>query len=267
MISSRHNSLWKEVVRLVAKKRERYRRRRFVVLWWREVLRALQMGFSLEWLLVPEGGEVPAPIEEYVPGFAKKVVRVAEGLWRRGLPGEDVQCAAVFVWREWGVPVPCGGERALYLVLDRMEKPGNVGALFRSGVLAGIRGCWCVCPCADPWHPHAIRASTGAVFCVPWWEGDVEEVSRWFVEGGVQVVVADPGGEQVYWDVSYGDRVAVVVGREHEGVRDFWREVAHVCVRIPMLNSVVDSLNASVAGALLLYEIRRQWREKGSGIV
>ena len=269
VISSRRNGLWREVVRLVEKKRVRRRKRRFVVLWWREVVRALKMGFSLEWLLVPEGGAVPQEVQVLVSGLGRKMVGVARSLWQAFSIGEEVQCAAVFRWLPTLVSEPGLGEPALYLVMDRLEKPGNVGALFRSAVLAGVRGCWCVAPCADPLHPHAIRTSTGAVFCVPWWESSPEEVVQWLVSRDVQVVVADPVGEQVYWDVSYGGRVAVVIGREHEGVSAFWREVAHVRVRIPMMHEVVDSLNASVAGALLLYEIRRQWREKGgvSGIV
>lgn len=144
----------------------------------------------------------------------------------------------------------------LVLVVEAIEKPGNLGAMLRTADAAGANAVIIAAPTADPWNPNVVRASQGALFSLPLAAATAPTVGDWLEARGVAVVAADPQpGAVAPWEVDLTGPVAVVVGSEHEGLSDTWRQRSTVA--IPMLGTV-DSLNASVAAAVLLYEARRQ---------
>lgn len=155
----------------------------------------------------------------------------------------------------------------LDLVAVGTEKPGNLGAMVRSADAAGCRAVVAAGAPVDACNPNAVRASTGAVFTVPTLsltEDDALDVLR---ASGHRVIAAYPEAEDAvaHTEADYAGPVAIAVGPEDRGLDGRWRELAEqtggCVVRIPMRGRAADSLNASVAAAVLLYEADRQRRD------
>lgn len=148
--------------------------------------------------------------------------------------------------------------RALVLILDGLEKPGNVGALLRTADAAGVDAVFLTGAGTDLENPNVIRASMGSVFAMPVAVGSAEQVAERVHEAGLTLVATVPAAERTHWDLDLTGGVAFVIGEEHAGLSAAWLELADTRVRIPMRAELADSLNASVAGAIVLYEALRQ---------
>ncbi len=146
---------------------------------------------------------------------------------------------------------------ALLLVVENMEKPGNLGAALRTADAVGADAVITVGGSIDLFNPNALRASTGAVFTVPVVTTGLQELSDWLSQAGVSLLAADPGGELAYWDADLTRPVAILVGAEDQGLSETAKGRATDILRIPMQGST-DSLNASVALAVMAYEVVRQ---------
>ena len=148
-------------------------------------------------------------------------------------------------------------EDALLLVTEKMEKPGNLGALLRTADGAGVDAVIVCDPATDLGNPNLIRASIGTVFYLPIALAVSEDTVRWLNERGVRMVTTEPGAELLHTAADLTGSVAIVVGAEDAGLSAVWTDHADVRVRIPMLGRN-DSLNVSAAAAILLYEAVRQ---------
>ena len=161
--------------------------------------------------------------------------------------------------------LPAPGEQTTVLLLLGLEKPGNLGALLRSADGAGVdavlvvedglegddgRG-------TDLGNPGVIRASQGSLFSLPVLSLPEDWALGWLRQHGFSLVACTPEATLPYWDAPLTGRVALCLGSEHGGLPQRWREQADVRVSIPMRGQA-DSLNVSVAGALMLYEALRQ---------
>jgi TrmH family RNA methyltransferase len=167
---------------------------------------------------------------------------------------------ALFSYLDTGLDRIPESENPLLLVSEGLEKPGNLGALLRVADGTGVDGVILVEPAPDPFNPNTVRASTGCLFTVPVAISDVQRVASWIADRGVQSVVATPEASQPYWDADLGSGCAIWVGAEASGLSASAKERADQQVSIPMAGAA-DSLNTSVAAALLLYEARRQRRQ------
>jgi TrmH family RNA methyltransferase len=145
----------------------------------------------------------------------------------------------------------------LVVVLEGVEKPGNVGAVLRSADGAGADAVVAAGPRTDLYNPNAIRASLGTIFRMPVAAGSTPQVRTWLDSQAVRLVAARPDADRAPWDVDLTGPVAIVLGNEAEGLGERWTGDEVVGVRIPM-HGIADSLNVSVAAAVLLYEARRQ---------
>lgn len=147
---------------------------------------------------------------------------------------------------------------ALVLVCERVEKPGNLGAMLRTADACGVAACVAVDPATDWGNPNVVRASKGTVFTVPVAAAaSDDECLAWTRAQGLRLVAASPAATVDFADADLAGAVAVVVGAEHEGLSDRWLAEADVAVRIPMFGRV-NSLNVATSAALLLYEARRR---------
>jgi TrmH family RNA methyltransferase len=145
-------------------------------------------------------------------------------------------------------------DASLILVAVGIEKPGNLGAMARTADAAGADALLVAEARSDPWNPNAIRASTGAVFTLP-----IVDVTREDVERLPQrKVAAVLGARRAHTDADYAQPTAFLVGAEDEGLPAPYSEIADVTVEIPMRARTADSLNASAAAAVLLFEAVRQ---------
>ena len=145
----------------------------------------------------------------------------------------------------------------LYLVVDSVEKPGNLGALMRSADGAGAAGVIITDPGTDLFNPNAIRSSLGTIFTVPNAMAETSLAIRWLKARNVAIVTTSPAGEAFYTEADFTGPSAIVVGSEDRGLGRGWLEASDRSVRIPM-RGAADSLNVSVTAAILLYEALRQ---------
>ncbi|MBI5951333.1 MAG: RNA methyltransferase [Chloroflexi bacterium] len=145
----------------------------------------------------------------------------------------------------------------LVIVAESVEKPGNLGAILRTADAAHVDALLVCDPRVDLWNPNVIRASRGAVFTVPTVEMDSASALDWLRAHKIQVLAATPSAETPYTDVDLKAPIAIAVGTEDEGLTDFWMHNADTKVLIPMAGKV-NSLNVSIATALITYEAVRQ---------
>lgn len=143
------------------------------------------------------------------------------------------------------------------LVLDRIEKPGNVGAIFRSANAAGVDAVL-LCGGGDVTHANAIRNSQGAVFWTPSVTCDWHAAHRWLADQGIRALAARVESSDPVYQADLSGPIALIVGNEADGLADRWPVSAGVAgVHIPMVGTV-DSLNVGVSASLLVYEVLRR---------
>jgi TrmH family RNA methyltransferase len=145
----------------------------------------------------------------------------------------------------------------LVVVLEAVEKPGNLGAVLRSADGAGADAVILADPRTDPFNPNAIRASLGTIFATRLAAAPAADVHAWLERAGLRILAARVDGAVPYTEVDLRGGVAIVLGSEAEGLTDAWSGDGVTAVRLPMLG-VADSLNVSITAAVLLYEARRQ---------
>ncbi len=145
----------------------------------------------------------------------------------------------------------------LVVVLEGVEKPGNLGAVLRTADGAGADAMILADPRTDLFNPNAIRASLGAIFAVPLAAAPSADVQAELARRGIAVVTARVDAPDLYTDADLTGPLAIVLGSEADGLTDRWPSPPARPVRLPMLG-VGDSLNVSIAAAVLLYEARRQ---------
>lgn len=150
-----------------------------------------------------------------------------------------------------------GKDSPLIMVMERVEKPGNLGAVLRSADAAGADGVILCDPLTDLYNPNLIRASIGAIFTVPVVACTSAEAIAWLKANGIRILTAQLQDSAPYYDVDMTCGTALVMGTEATGLTDAWRQAADAHILIPMLGRL-DSLNVSVSAAILLYEAVRQ---------
>ena len=159
------------------------------------------------------------------------------------------------------------GVGALDLVAVGTEKPGNLGAMVRSADLAGCRSVIAAGTPVDALNPNAIRASTGSVFTLPTISVGEDEAIAYLMQNRVRILAAVVDGELEHTQADYAGPCAIVIGPEDKGLSSAWKQAAKVSggqtVRIATAGRSADSLNASVAAGVLLFEAMRQRRAAG----
>jgi len=148
-------------------------------------------------------------------------------------------------------------ESPLIIVLESVEKPGNLGAVLRSADAAGAHAVIVCDPLTDLYNPNLIRSSIGAIFTVPTLACTSTECIAFLRQNGLQILTAQLQDSDLYYRVDMTLPTAIVMGTESTGLTQQWREAATAHIRIPMLGKL-DSLNVSVSASILLYEAVRQ---------
>jgi TrmH family RNA methyltransferase len=145
----------------------------------------------------------------------------------------------------------------LVIVAESVEKPGNLGAILRTADAAKVDAVIVCDPRVDLWNPNVVRASRGAVFTIPTVEAESQNALAWLRSRKMRVLAATPSAEVLYTAVDLKEPIAITVGTEDEGLTDFWMQNADIKVQIPMMGKI-NSLNVSIATALITYEAIRQ---------
>lgn len=157
-------------------------------------------------------------------------------------------------------PVP----EALLVVIESVEKPGNLGAIMRTADGAGADAVIAADPQTDIFNPNAIRASLGTIFSLPIATATTDATLQWLVSHGIRPIAARVDARRAYTEIDFRGPIAIVLGSEADGLSDAWDDPRVEPARIPMLG-LADSLNVSAAAAVLLYEAQRQRSATANG--
>ncbi|MGH8871837.1 MAG: TrmH family RNA methyltransferase [Acidimicrobiia bacterium] len=256
-ITSTSNPRIKRLVGL-RDRRERDRESVFVVEGIRDLERALAQGLSpLELYYDPSlfaAPPHPAALEATV---------TSEALDRASYRGRSQGLIAVFGQPDVTLHRLSPGPEPLILLVEAIEKPGNLGALLRTADAVGADALITADPATDPFSHNVIRASTGAIFSVSLAVTDLETAVGWLRRREVRIVAADPGADDELWAADLTGACALLVGSEHAGLTEAARSAATTTVSIPM-HGTTDSLNVSVSMAILAYEALRQRGQQDS---
>lgn len=262
-ITSPHNPHLKDALKL-EKRSERTRRRLTLVEGAREVSRALAAGIApVEAYVCPERidqGEMRGVLAQLARLDAERRCRLftvtPEFFARLAVREESGGVVLVIPFldtRLERLPAPA---TPFFAVVDRPEKPGNLGAILRTADAAGVDGV-IVCGGVDVHNPNVVRASLGTLFTMPVVETTDDAAIVWLRQQGIRLVAATPDAITPYTAVDLTGPVAIVMGSEAEGLSAQWLAAADLRVAIPMFGQA-DSLNLATATALLLYEVVRQ---------
>jgi TrmH family RNA methyltransferase len=275
-ITSLQNPRVKQLVKL-RDRRPRDEAGVFLVEGYRQIRRALEKGVALtelyicpEWYLGDQGNEPALIAQAQAAGatvfqltrdaFAKVAYRERpDGLlavapqWRRTLGDLEALLAGKFSDSR---PDP------FLLVVEAIEKPGNLGTILRSADAAGVDALIVCDPVTDLFNPNVVRASTGVLFSVPVIVAESAAVREWLRARGVRAVATTPAATELHTDTDLRGPLAIVMGSEQYGLSDFWLREADARVRIPMAGQA-DSLNVAMATIITLFEAVRQ---RGSGV-
>jgi RNA methyltransferase, TrmH family len=147
------------------------------------------------------------------------------------------------------------------LLIEHVEKPGNLGTLLRSADAAGADAVIVTDPVTDLYSPQAIRASQGSIFALPTVFATNDEAKAYFVKSGIHPIAATPDARQTLWDIDMKQPIALLLGSESDGLSSFWMDDPETLrAKIPMSGRTADSLNVSAAAAIFLFEVVRQRR-------
>lgn len=239
MITSGSNPRIKDLLELQSKSKERRERGLFVVEGRREYERAVASGF------------------ETVELF-RKDIEVSESVYKKMAYRDSTEgLIAVMKSRFLSLAEINLSPAPLVIVLESVEKPGNLGAVLRTADAAGADAVLVCDPLTDLYNPNLIRASLGAAFSVPTVACSSEEACNWIKRNGIQILTAQLQDSELYYRTDMTCPTALVFGAEDTGLSEFWRKQADAHIRIPM-SGLMDSLNISVSAAILCFEAVRQ---------
>jgi len=257
-------SLQNTKVKLVKKlrnKRTRDQEQLFVIDSKRDLYRALQQGYQPAFVFVCTGCSntynkddfSSYPIYDLTPEvFAKASYRenpseVVAVMQQKPVPSID----ALNIQKAHSI-----------LGLVGLNKPGNIGALLRTADAANIDAVLMIDTELDLYNPNIIRSSTGACFKNTIYTLETHQAISFFKDNGYHIIIGHLNGNKTPFDVDLTAKSALILGQEDVGLSSEWVNASNSSVIIPMAGSIVDSLNVSVSGAILMYELLRQKLEK-----
>ena len=257
MITSLQNQRIKNVAKLIVDSRERRRQNLFVVEGVRELSLAIAGGYVIKELFV---------CEEFVCEETSTLIH------ERKIPFEtvNVECFRKMAYREKSDGIIAVTEirylslenirlsdHPFVIVLEAVEKPGNLGAILRTADAAGVDAVIVCDPQTDIYNPNTIRSSIGCAFTQQAVACTSQEALQWLKENGIHVMAAELNASKWYHETDFTQPSAIVMGTEANGLSGFWLTNADSRIKIPM-RGYIDSLNVSVSTAIITFEAMRQ---------
>ena len=259
-ITSRSNPRILDAVRL-RDRRERERTGRTLIDGARELTTAISAGTVIEAVYaLDEDASIPVGVSTILEAVRLKgieLVTVAPAVLERLAFGDRLDgVVAVARVPDVGLGHLSVSDPALVVVIEGLEKPGNLGAILRTADAVGA-SVIAADPRTDLFNPNAIRASLGTIFTVPIASASTSDTHAWLRERQIPIVAARVDATQPYWSADLRSSVAIALGSETHGLSDAWSGEGVSAVRLPM-SGIADSLNVATTAAVLLYEATRQ---------
>jgi len=256
LLSSRDNPLIKTTISL-QKRKGREKNRLFLAEGRHLVEEALKSSFTIRWVLVKEGTPCSGPFWELLTKQKVPVYQVSARLYpaltETETPQEVLGVVACPEETKGFPPVESGFSG---LILHALQDPGNLGTILRTAWAAGIKTVFTTPGTVDPYSGKVVRASQGGVFNLRLYVRPLDQILAWAEDAGVRVWMADPRGKQVYYQADLTGPALFLFGNEAHGFAG--NELTTVeSLKIPLPGGA-ESLNVSVAAAILIYEALRQ---------
>lgn len=256
-ITSFQNARLKLIKRL-RNKRHRDQEGCFVVDTDRDLARALDQGYTVDFALFCP----PASNQTLLQRLAEqsKVYQVTSAIMQKASYRDTPSDFVAVVQQK---PVPTIDEitylNAPYILgLVNLNKPGNIGALLRTADATGFKSIFIIDTALDIYNPNVIRSSTGTSFLGNSYMGSSQQAIQFLKSHGYQIIIGHLQGNKSLFDVNFKEQTAIILGTEETGLSQEWVDACDEAVTIPMVGYVADSLNVSVSGAVFMYEALRQ---------
>lgn len=267
-MTSGQNPKIKELLALQEKSRTRREKGLFVVEGRRELGHCLDAGYKARTLFVcmeiisgNELGEIIGKASragESADDAMPNIIEVPSALYDKiAYRGGTEGIIAEVEYMDRGLDSIRLSGSPLIVVLESVEKPGNLGAVLRSADAAGADAVIICDPLTDIYNPNLIRSSIGAVFSRQIATASSRDTIKWLKDNKISIYTAQLQDSEWYYSTDMSGGTAIVMGTESTGLTDVWRQAADAHIKIPMLGQL-DSLNVSVSAAILLYEAVRQ---------
>ncbi len=259
MITSTHNPKLKLIRALQSRAKERRDAGAFVA----EGIRLVEEAYSTSW---------PFRFVLYDEVLNERGSSLVENLKSRGIDCEMVSTSLMKSLSETETPqgllavlndtqLPIPDSLNFVLIPDQIRDPGNLGTLLRTAIAAGVQAILLPPETTDAFAPKVVRSGMGAHFHLPIHSMNWEEIEKMLQVAGLKVFIADMDGQSC-WETDLRQPIALIIGGEADGVSEFARKLANTKISIPMSGNI-ESLNAGVAGSVLMFEVVRQrWEEK-----
>ncbi len=259
-ISSVHNPLIKEIFQLQEKSKARKKSGLFVIEGMREIEIALKNDYQIEQLLCC----FDLINQNYFETFRTKIsektqfISISKEVYQKIAYRESTEgiiaITNVKTHRLEEIKLP---ENPLIIVLESLEKPGNIGAILRTADAAKVDAVFIANPKTDLYNPNIVRSGVGAVFTNKIAMADSEEIIKLLKNKNIPIFSAILQEAVPYYSVDYSKGAAIVMGTEATGLSNIWRAESDANIIIPM-EGQIDSMNVSVATAILIFEAKRQ---------
>jgi TrmH family RNA methyltransferase len=256
MITSHHNPKLKLIRALTGRAKERQAAGAFLA----EGVRLVEDAFTANW---------PFQFVLYSEETSNRGKKLVEQLKSEGVDVEEVKAeilrtagetetgqGLVAVLKLESLPLPA--EANFVLIPDQIRDPGNLGTLIRTAAAAGAQAVLIPPETVDPFAPKVVRAGMGAHFRLPICSLGWQEIQDYL--NGITTFLADAQGQTTCWKADFRQPLALIVGGEADGASQPARNLANIIVNIPMPGKI-ESINAGVAGAVLMFEVIRQRSE------
>ena len=255
-IQSLQNPLIKNILKLQEKSRERKKQQLFIIEGKREVELAFKSDFEIESLLFISKKIEPHYLKQF---NAKEVIEITPEIYQKIAYRESTEGIIALAKSKYInlKSLTFKNKYPLILVLEGIEKPGNIGAMIRSADAANIDAVILADPKTDHFNPNVIRSSVGGVFTKKIVISSSEEIIAFLRQKNIKMYAATLQNSNKYTDEDYTEASAIIVGTEANGLTQIWRNHSIKNINIPMQGEI-DSMNVSVAAAILLFEAKRQ---------
>ncbi len=257
MITSTQNPKIKEFLRL-SKGRERKITGLFIIEGYREIKRAFENGYRLEKLFICP--ELNVPDFSHIINNRPEIqtFEVNKHVYSRIAYRDNSDgIIAVAGQRSFSFNDIPENKQGLYLVLESVEKPGNLGAILRTADAANVDAVFICNNQTDIYNPNIIRASLGCLFSKKIIQSSTKETIDFFKKRKINIFASALQDSVHYYNADMRPPSAIIMGSEARGLSEEWRKAANKIIKIPM-KGIADSLNVSVSAAVLVFEALRQ---------
>jgi len=257
MITSLQNQKIKNTVRLLDNSRERRSQNLFVIEGVRELAMAISGGYTIRNVFVcdeitnVEGKKLLDSLNVHTDSVDRDVYRKIA--YREDSDG----IIAIAEYKHLSPEMVRLSTNPLVIVVEAIEKPGNLGAILRTADAAGVDAIVVCEPLTDLYNPNTIRSSIGCVFTQQILVCSGEEAYTWLKQSDIKIFAAVLTASHLFYNEDFRQSSALVLGSEANGLSNFWIQHADSLIKIPM-HGKIDSLNVSTSAAILTFEAIRQ---------